>query len=73
LKEGIGDILRAAEIRRRGVAEVIGRERDGLVAACRRAVEDRFSIPVMCAAYVKAYEGEMIRSTPSTASAKAWG
>jgi glycosyltransferase involved in cell wall biosynthesis len=42
-------------------------------AACRRAVEDRFSIRVMCAAYVKAYEGEMIRSTPSTASAKAWG
>ena len=42
-------------------------------AACRRTVEQRFSIAVMCAGYVNVYESEMIRSTPTTASARAWG
>jgi hypothetical protein len=41
-------------------------------AACRRAAEERFSISVMTAAYVNAYERELIRATPTTTTASAW-
>jgi glycosyltransferase involved in cell wall biosynthesis len=41
--------------------------------ACRLAVEQRFSIPVMTGAYVNVYERELIRSTPTTTASSAWG
>lgn len=41
--------------------------------ACRRSVEQRFSIAAMCAGYVGAYERELIRAQPGTTSARAWG
>jgi glycosyltransferase involved in cell wall biosynthesis len=41
-------------------------------AACRGAAEERFSIAVMAANYVNAYERELINSTPTTTAASAW-
>jgi len=52
-----------------GIARVADIDR----AVCRRSAEERFSTAVMCSAYVDAYERELIRSTPSMTSAKAWG
>jgi glycosyltransferase involved in cell wall biosynthesis len=40
--------------------------------ACRRAVEERFSIRAMCMGYVRAYEREMIRAQPTSSATSAW-
>jgi glycosyltransferase involved in cell wall biosynthesis len=39
---------------------------------CRHSVEERFSIAGMCAAYVRAYERELIRAQPTSSAASAW-
>ena len=67
----------APEIVDHGVTGFLGESDDELLAgiahaaeleraACRRIAEQRFSIVVMAAAYVNAYERELIRSTPTT-------
>jgi glycosyltransferase involved in cell wall biosynthesis len=55
--ELIEGIRRAGELDRRG---------------CRRSVEQRFSIRGMCAAYVRAYERELIRAQPTSSATSAW-
>jgi glycosyltransferase involved in cell wall biosynthesis len=71
------------EIIDHGVTGFLGESDDDLLAgiahaasldraACRRAAEERFSIVVMAANYVNAYERELIRSTPTTTAASAW-
>jgi glycosyltransferase involved in cell wall biosynthesis len=73
----------APEIIEHGVTGFLGDTDEELLAgiadapdldrtACRRAAEQRFSMSVMAAAYVKAYERELIHATPTTASASAW-
>jgi glycosyltransferase involved in cell wall biosynthesis len=55
------------------VLDALGRISELDREACRRAVEERFSIAAMCAGYVGAYEREMIRAQPATTSGRAWG
>jgi glycosyltransferase involved in cell wall biosynthesis len=74
----------APEIVEHGVTGFLGESDDELLSgiehageldrtACRRAVEQRFSTSAMAAAYVNAYERELIRSTPTTTASSAWG
>ena len=73
----------APEIVEQGVTGFLGESDDELIEGirrageldrrgCRRAVEQRFSIRGMCAAYVRAYEREMIRAQPTSSATSAW-
>ena len=73
----------APEIVEHGVTGFLGDTDDELIEgirrageldrhACRRSVQERFSIRGMCMGYVRAYEREMIRAQPTSSATSAW-